>query len=227
MITRMDREVGRLMDLVKELGLEDNTIFIFTSDNGPLYEKLGGTDCEFFQSAGPFNGRKGSLYEGGVREPLVVRWKGHIPAGVTSERITGDEDWMPTLLELAGAKAAVPQGVDGISFAPTLLGQTQAPRPFLYREHPGYGGQQSVRVGNWKGLRTKLLAKGKEANVQRHTELYDLGKDIAEAQDVSAQHPEVVAQMERIMREQHVPSKEFPFPPLDREPPVSRRDSGN
>ena len=114
-----------------------------TSDNGPLYEKLGGTDCEFFESAGPLNGRKGSLFEGGIREPLVVRWKGRIAAGQTSERVTGYEDWLPKLLELTGGTP--PQDVAGISFAPPLLGQAQPPRPFLYREHQSCGCQQAIR----------------------------------------------------------------------------------
>ncbi len=129
--------------------------------------------------------------------------------------MTGDEDWLPTLLELAAAKDAVPNTIDGISFAPTLLGKPQAPRPFLYREFPGYGGQQSVRLGDWKGIRRGLLAKGSNANLDLHTELYDLSKDPAESHDISAQHPEVLARIERILREQHTPSREFPFPPLD------------
>jgi arylsulfatase A len=217
MITRLDREIGRLGSLVKELDLEERTLFVFASDNGPLYDQLGGTDCEFFQSAGPFNGRKGSLYEGGIRVPLIVRWKGHIAPGTQSERVTGFEDWLPTLLELAGASAATPKQLDGISFAPTLRGETQAPRPFLYREFPAraYGGQQSVRLGDWKGIRDKMLPNKKGPTASMRLKLFDLSKDPGETHDVAAQHPEVVAQMERLMREQHVPSKEFPFAPLD------------
>ena len=215
MITRMDREVGRLMDLVKELNLDERTVFVFTSDNGPTYNRLGGTDSEFFQSANGFRGLKGSLYEGGFRVPLIVRWKGRITAGTTSERVTGFEDWLPTLLELVGAGRAVPKAIDGISFARTLLGQPQEPRPFLYREFPGYGGQQSVRVGDWKGIRQKLVPRGKDAKPQMRVELYDLSKDPGETNDVSAQHPDVVALIERFMHEQHTPSKEFPFPALD------------
>ncbi|MCX7007982.1 MAG: arylsulfatase [Kiritimatiellaeota bacterium] len=192
MITRLDREIGRMMDLVKELGLEERSLFVFTSDNGPLYDKLGGTDCEFFESAGPLNGRKGSLYEGGIREPLVVRWKGRIAAGQASDRVTGFEDWLPTLLELAGGTP--PQDIDGISFAPTLLGKPQPPRPFLYREHHGYGYQQSKK------------------NPNAPLELYDLKHDIGEAKDVAADHPDVVAQMLKLMKAQHTPSKDFPLP---------------
>jgi arylsulfatase len=215
MITRMDRDVGRVLALVKELGLDARTLFVFASDNGPLYERLGGTDEEFFNSAAGFRGRKGSFYEGGFRVPCLVRWTGHIAAGGTGGRVTGFEDWLPTLLELAGAADAVPAGLDGLSFAPTLLGRDQPPHPFLYRESPGYGGQQCVRMGDWKGVRQKLLPKGKDAKPRLDIELYDLAKDPREAADVSTAHPEVVEQIRRIMKEQHVPSPEFPIPALD------------
>jgi arylsulfatase A len=215
MVTRLDREVGRFMELVKELGLEERTMVVFTSDNGPTYDRLGGSDSGFFQSAGPFRGLKGSLYEGGIRVPLIVAWKGHVPPGTTSDRVAGFEDWLPTILELAGASSAVPRGLDGFSFAPTLLGRPQAPRPFLYREFPSYGGQQSVRVDQWKGIRQRLNPRGPQARPERRIELYDLAADPGETRDVSGQHPEMVAQIERLMREQHVPSGEFPFPALD------------
>jgi len=217
MITRMDAVVGRIVALVAELGLEDDTIFIFTSDNGPVYEGLGGTDSVFFESAGPLRGLKGSLYEGGFREPCIVRWKGRIQPGGTSERVTGFEDWLPTILDLAGAAGSTPQEVDGISFAPTLRGQPQEPRPFLYREFPAYGGQQSVRLGDWKGIRQKMLAaKGGQPRMQ--IELYNLKEDTGEQKDVAAGHPEIVSAIERIMREQHTPSPLFKFPALDGPP---------
>ncbi|HEY7157863.1 MAG TPA: arylsulfatase [Gemmataceae bacterium] len=216
MITRMDRDVGRLFNLVKELGLDEKTIFVFTSDNGPLYDRLGGTDTEFFNSAAGMRGRKGSYYEGGFREPCIVRWKGRIAAGSTSDRVTGFEDWLPTLLELIGAKDATPAAIDGISFAPTLLGQRQGPRPFLYREAPGYGGQQCVRVGNWKAIRTNLNPNPKAKNQAAGAiELYDLAKDPGEKVDVSAEHPEIVAKLKTILEKQHVPSKLFPIRALD------------
>jgi arylsulfatase len=203
------------MDLVKELGIDDRTIFVFTSDNGPLYNQLGGTDADFFQSAGPLRGLKGSLYEGGFREPMIVHWTGHIKPGTTSERVTAFEDWMATLLDLAGAAGAIPHDTDGISFAPTLLGSPQPERPFLYREFAGYGGQQSVRVGDWVGLRQKLLRPGKGGGSNLRIELYNLKDDVGQKRDVAAEHPDVVAMIERIMRSQHVPSKEFPLPALD------------
>lgn len=214
MVTRMDREIGRLMDLVRELGIDENTLFVFTSDNGPLYDMLGGTDTDFFKSAGSLRGRKGSLYEGGIREPLVVRWKGHIPAGVRSDRVCGFEDWLPTLLDIVGAKKAIPADIDGISFAPTLLGHRQRERPFLYREFPNYGGQQLIRTGDWVAVRQNLKSPGGAIPTLR-TELYNLKSDPAQARDVGAERPEIVSRLERLMREQHLPSKEFPFPALD------------
>ena len=216
MITRLDREIGRMMDLVKELGLDDRTLFVFTSDNGPLYDQLGGTDTDFFQSAGPFNGRKGSFYEGGIRVPCLVRWPGKIARGATSDRVTGFEDWLPTFLELIGAKRATPRRLDGISFAPTLLGQTQKARPFLYRESPGYGGQQCVRVGDWKAIRRNLHPRPKATNQEPGAiELYDLAKDLSETNNLAAQHTDVVARMARIMAKEHGKSELFPIRALD------------
>lgn len=224
MITRLDKEIGRIMDLVHELNLDERTIFVFTSDNGPLYDQLGGTDCDFFESAGKLRGRKGSLYEGGFRVPVIVSWKGKIAAGAISDRVCGFEDWMPTLLELAGHAAAKPADIDGISFAPTLLGKNQEPRPFLYREFPGYGGQQLVRIGDWVGVRQKLNPAGKTKNKKMaapaaapviKTELYDLKSDPWQEHDVAAQQPEILARIQKLMRDQHTPSPDFPMPALD------------
>ena len=218
MITRLDRDVGRIVALVRELGLEENTLFVFSSDNGPLdhaYQGLAGTDGRFFNSAGPLRGQKGSLYEGGFRVPTIAYWKGKIPAGTTRERVSGFEDWLPTLLEVAGAKDSIPKEIDGISLAPTLLGQSQPERPFLYREFPASGGQQIVRIGDWKGVRQNLKPAGKNKLPSLTIELYHLKDDIAESKDVAAEHPDVIAQMERLMRDQHTPSAEFPLPALD------------
>lgn len=215
MISRMDRDVGRVLDLVAELGLDEHTIFIFSSDNGPLYDGLGGTDTEFFNSTGGFRGRKGSFYEGGFRVPCLVRWKGKIQPGSVSERVTGFEDWLPTLLEFIGAKDLIPRDTDGISFVPTLLGKRQKPRPFLYRESPGYGGQQAVRVDNWKLLRRNLNPRPRDPATPA-TELYDLARDPFETTDLAAKRPDVVARLMAIAREQHVPSKLWPMPGLER-----------
>ena len=212
MITRMDREVGRLIDLVKELALDENTIFIFTSDHGPLYDGVGGTDTDFFNSAAGLRGRKGSYYEGGFREPCLVRWKGKIAPGTATDRVTGFEDWLPTLLDLIGEKKETPGELDGISFAPTLRGKKQKVRPFLYRESPGYGGQQCVRVGNWKLVRQHLNPEAnRETPPAPTTELYDLAQDPRETTDVAARHPDVVAKLAAVLRREHVPSVLWPM----------------
>ena len=221
MVTRLDRDIGRLLALVDELGLRENTIVVFSSDNGPLWERFGGTDSGFFNSAGGLRGQKGGYYEAGFRVPCLVRWTGKIAAGTTSERVTGFEDWLPTLLELAGAKDATPAGLDGISFAPTLLGKTQPERPFLYRESQAGGGQQCVRVGDWKAFRTNLnppanAPKKKQASPgSTAIELYNLKTDPAETTNVAAQHPDIVAKLAAIMREQHVPTTLWPIRVLD------------
>ncbi|MGH7944654.1 MAG: arylsulfatase [Opitutaceae bacterium] len=222
MITRLDREIGRLLALVDELGLRENTIVVFTSDNGPLSNRHGGTDADFFNSAGGLRGRKGSYYEGGFRVPCLVRWPGKIAAGTTSERVTGFEDWLPTFCELVNARDATPAGIDGISFAPTLLGKSQPPRKFLYRESPSYGGQQSVRVGRWKAIRTNLNPGPAVKERDPHPlALYDLLADPAEMHNVAAKHPDIVTQLTTILREQHTKSTLWPIRALDELPDVT------
>ncbi|MEM7015345.1 MAG: sulfatase/phosphatase domain-containing protein, partial [Verrucomicrobiota bacterium] len=156
---------------------------------------------------------KGSLYEGGIRVPLIVKWPGKIEAGSTSDFITGFEDWMPTLLQLAAAETKAPAEIDGISIAPTLLGKVQGSRDFLYREFTGYGGQQAVWMGKWKGIRQEMLRKNKTNPLK--TELYNMDGDISEANDVAADHPDIVAKIEQIMKEHRTPDENFPFKPLD------------
>jgi arylsulfatase A-like enzyme len=214
----MDREIGRMMALIAELGLDDDTIFVFASDNGPVsgtHQGLAGTDCAFFNSSEGRRDGKGTLYEGGIRSPGIVRWKGKIKAGITSDRITGFEDWMPTLAELIGSKDKTPK-TDGISFAPTLLGEKQPEREFLYREFHGYGGQQVLRMGDWKLVRRNLAAKGKAkakaAPVSE--ELYNIATDPAETKNVAAEHPDLIAKMKTIMATQHTPSADFPMTAL-------------
>ncbi len=218
MITRMDKEVGRLMDLVKELNLDKNTIFVFTSDNGPVYERIGGADSAFFKSAGDLNGLKGSLYEGGIRIPMIMRWVGKIPARSVSDRISGFEDWFPTFMQVAGVSTQG-LGLDGFSLLETGIGKKQDDRPFLYREFPDYGGQQAVWQGKWKAIR-QHLTQSKKAGAPTaviKTELYDLSLDEGEKYDVASQHPDIVATLEKVMRTQHVPSKKFAMPLLDAE----------
>ncbi|WP_020470980.1 arylsulfatase [Zavarzinella formosa] len=216
MVTRMDRDVGNLLTLVKDLGLDERTIVVFTSDNGPLYDLLGGTDSDFFNSNAGLSGRKGSFGEGGFREPCLVRWKGHITPGGASDRVTGFEDWLPTLLELIGSGDQTPGGIDGISFAPTLFGKKQEPRPFLYRESPGYGGQQCVREVDWKAIR-RNLNPGPKAKDQKpgEIELYDLATDPGEKANLADKKPEVVARLLALMEKQHVKSDLFPMRALD------------
>lgn len=216
MVTRLDRDIGKLLALLKELKLADNTIIVFTSDNGPVYDRRGGTDSEFFKSAGEFRGHKGSLYEGGVRVPLLIRWPGKIKAGATSDQMTAFEDWVPTFLDLIGAQKTLPPGLDGTSFAPALVGGKQTPKEFVYREFPAYGGQQSLRFGDWKAVRQNITGGKKKGDpALGQLELYNLREDIGETNDVAAKHPEVVAQLQKIMRQQHERNTVFPFPALD------------
>ncbi len=210
MVSRLDRYVGEIVAELTKLDLEKNTIIIFTSDNGPAAEQVGGSDSDFFNSAGGLTGRKGSLQEGGVRVPCIVRWPARIPAATTSERITGFEDWTPTLFDLAGLSLENRQELDGISFADTLSGQHQPERPFLYRE---FVRQQAVWSGPWKAIRNHLAKAGDTRSLR--TELYNLAADPLEAHDVSGQHPDVLARLQRIMQEEHQPSQLFPIPALD------------
>ncbi|QDT95212.1 arylsulfatase [Gimesia aquarii] len=214
MITQMDDGVGQIMALLKELKLEDNTIVFFTSDNGPTYNRLGGSDSKFFESAGPYRGFKGSLYEGGIRVPLVVQWPGHIQPGEVTDHLSAFWDVMPTLADLTGTKA--PADIDGISFLPTLLGkeQQQKQHEYLYWEFPSYTGQQAVHMGDWKGVRQKLMRK---KNPQMKIELYNLKDDPGEKHNVADQHPEVVARIKEIMKTGRSPSEMFPFPALDQQ----------
>lgn len=212
MITRMDKYIGRVLDLLSELKLEENTIVVFSSDNGTTHLK-DEVDYDFFESVNPLRGLKGSLYEGGVRVPLIVRWPEKVKAGSTSDFRTGFEDWMPTLMDLIGAKASVPRNIDGISIAPTLFGRDQPARPFLYREFTGYGGQQAVWLGKWKGIRQNMLRRNNKDALK--IELYDLDADISESRDVAEQKPAVVARIRQIMAREHTPSSIFPFDPLD------------
>lgn len=212
MITRMDRYVGRVLDELKKLGLEEDTIVVFTSDNGTTHLKQE-VDYDFFQSVAGLRGLKGSLYEGGIRVPLIVRWPGVIKAGSTSDYVTGVEDWLPTLLDLIGRADLVPADVDGISIANTLRSDRQAPRSFLYREFSGYGGQQAVWLGKWKGIRTNMSRKNNQDPLR--IQLYDLANDASESANVAADNPRVVAQIRQLMADQHTPSELFPLRPLD------------
>lgn len=206
MITRLDRSVGEILDLLEKHGLTDDTIVIFTSDNGATHSPIGGTDVDFFESCGELRGRKGSMYEGGIRVPAIVKWPGKIKAGSESARITGFEDWMPTLAELAGTTPD--KTTDGISFAATLKGEKQAQRAFLYREFAGYGGWRAVWVGDFKLVQSKM-------HKQPKTELYDLRKDTSETTDLAKRLPDVVAHMMAVATREHTPSEMFPLRAID------------
>jgi arylsulfatase len=210
MITRMDRSIGRLMDLLKELKLDDNTLVLFSSDNGAI-GGYAGTDAAFFKSNGDLRGMKGSLFEGGIRTPLIARWPGRIKPGTTSDLFTAFWDVLPTLCDAAGIES--PKDIDGVSLLPTLLGRDgQRQHEFLYWEFPGYGGQQAVRAGNWKAVRQNL-GKGPSG-----VELYDLDVDPSEKKDVAAARPDVVKRLTEIMRKEHTPSEQFPLQSVDPSP---------
>jgi arylsulfatase len=213
MVTRMDRTVGRIVARLRERGLTNNTLVIFTSDNGPTHN-VGGADSTFFRSAGPLRGLKGSLYEGGIRVPFIASWPGRIPAGTTNDTRLYFPDVLPTLCALSGATP--PPGVDGISFLPALTGQRQPAHDFLYWEFPSYTGQQAVIAGDWKAVRQNLNSG------RAMTELYNLAADPNESTDVAAANPEVVTRLERIMTEQHVRNPTFPLPTIDG-PPVKKK----
>ncbi len=197
MITRMDREIGRIRTLLEELGLDDKTLIIFTSDNGPTFN--GGTDSEFFNSAGPLRGLKTQLYEGGIRVPLIAWWPQLVEAGSTSDHVSAFWDFLPTFAELVGTE--VPTDVDGLSLLSTLFGRSdeQARHEYLYWE---YHGRQAVRLGDWKGYR---------ASVDSPIELYDLAADIGETRDVADLHPDVVARIAAIMQSGRTESELFPL----------------
>ena len=182
MITRMDETVGRLLDRIDKLGLGRDTLVLFTSDNGATHD-VGGADTVFFDSVGGLRGRKGSVYEGGLRVPLLARWPGVVPAGKVGDHAAYFPDVLPTVMEAAGAAKDTPTGLDGLSFLPALRGEAQRPHAHMVWEFAGYTGQQAVRVGDWKGVRRGLM-KGPSK-----LELYDLAKDVREEHDVARRTP--------------------------------------
>jgi arylsulfatase A-like enzyme len=197
MMERLDGYVGRILDALRESGLDDNTLVIFTSDNGPHRE--GGHDPNFFKSSGPLRGIKRDLYEGGIRVPFLARWPGKIKAAQTTDAVISFWDVLPTFAELAGT--SVPKGIDGRSFAPLLSGRPIPAPSHLYWEFHEGGFFQAVRVGNWKGVRKDLGP----------VELYDLATDLGETKDVSANHPAAVKRIEGIMKAARTDSRDFPI----------------
>ena len=194
MISRMDGDVGRILDLLDELKITNETIVMFTSDNGPHNE--GGHHPEMFDPAGPLRGMKRALYEGGVRVPLIVRWPGTTPAGTTSDHVGYFGDLMATVADLAGVEC--PENTDSISFLPTVTGDSggQQPHEYLYWEFYEQGGRQAVRSGKWKAIRQPWMTGP--------TELYDLSKDIGEQTNVAAANQATVQKLEAMMAQAHV-----------------------
>ncbi len=193
MITRMDAHLGRLMAVLEELGLADNTLVMFSSDNGPTY--VGSVDVELFDSAGGLRGGKGEVYEGGIRVPMIAYWPGRIAPGTTTDHVSAFWDIIPTVADLAGITVDV--ALDGKSFLPVLLGEPAPPPSEMYWEYHGrsWQGAQAVRLGDWKGVRL-----GGRADANAPIALYDLAADPAETTDVAAAHPDVVVEIDAVMR---------------------------
>lgn len=195
MVTRMDRDVGRLASLLKELAIDERTIVFFCSDNGAAkrWDRR-------FDSSGQLRGAKRDMYEGGIRTPMIVRWPGRIKSGSESELAWYFPDVLPTLAEIAGTTA--PDGIDGVSILPTLLGKKQdLDDRFLYWEFFERGFQQAVRWKNWKAVK---LGPGKPL------QLYDLSKDVGEKQDIAKKNPEVIAVIEEFLKTARTESEDWP-----------------
>ena len=192
MMTILDHDVGRILDLLNELGIAKDTLVIFTSDNGP--HKEGGHKPDFFDSNGPLRGYKRDLYEGGIRVATTAWWPSVIKPGSTSSHIGAGWDVLPTFCELAGI--SVPADIDGVSFAPTLRGEKskQAEREYIYWEFHERGGKQAVRKGNWKAVRLNVRKKPNGP-----IELYDLSNDIGETKNLADKHPDLIKEMARLM----------------------------
>ena len=204
MVTHLDQQTGEILDKLEELGIAENTLVIFTSDNGSHSE--GGYHYSMFDSNGPLRGGKRDMYEGGIRVPTIAWWPGSIQAGTESDLISGFQDMLPTFAELAGAMP--PPGIDGISMVPTLLDAGgQKKHEYLYWEFHEHGGKQAVRWGDWKAVRLNVRQNPDDAPV----ELYNLTEDIGEENDVANDYPEIVAQMLEFMQEAHIPNKVFPL----------------
>lgn len=203
MVTLLDQYVGRLIQKLEEEGLQENTLVIFTSDNGPHAE--GGNNPKFFDSSGPLRGIKRDLYEGGIRVPMLAWWPGTIKAGSESGHVSAFWDIMPTFAELAGTHA--PPVHDGISLVPTLTGAgEQKKHDYLYWEFDHQGGMQAVRMGKWKGIRKNI-----SNNPDAPMELYNLEKDIEEQHNVADKYPQITTNIKQIMSEVRVPSEDYPL----------------
>jgi arylsulfatase A len=202
MVGRLDQYVGEVRKQVEALGIADNTLILFASDNGP--HKEGGNDPLFFNSSAGLKGVKRDLYEGGVRTPFIAWWPGIIKAGRRSDFTGAFWDLLPTFADLSGVKVTSP--VDGISIAPELRNQPQKKHDYLYWEFHEQGGKQAVRMGDWKGIRLNAMARP-----DGPIELYDLRSDPAEQHNKAAAHPDITARIADIMKKEHVENEDFPF----------------
>lgn len=203
MVTTLDDYVGEILAKLKELGLEENTIIMFASDNGPHLE--GGADPDYFNSNGVLKGYKRDMYDGGIRTPFLVRWPGKVAPGSVSDHVSAFWDLMPTLAEITGAELT--GTTDGISFLPTLLGKNnQEKHEYLYWEFHEQGGKIGVRMGNWKAVRLNV-----DKDPQGETEIYDIVNDPGEENNVASLNPDIVKRAEEIMKEAHTASEVFPF----------------
>ena len=203
MVERLDKHVGEVMAKLKELGIDKNTLIIFTSDNGVHSE--GGLNPEFFDSNSKYRGYKRDLYEGGIKTPMVAMWPGKIKAGSTTSHISAFWDVFPTIAEIVRTKS--PENIDGISFLPTLLASAdQKTHDYLYWEFHAMNGKQAIRQGNWKAVRLNVLTKA-----QSVTELYNLDEDPSETTNLASSYPEKVKEMELLMDKAHTESELFPF----------------
>ena len=202
MVSLLDKHVGQVLAKLQELGIEDNTLVIFTSDNGPHVE--GGADPGFFNSTGGLRGVKRDLYEGGIRVPMIAKWPNHIEEGSKTDHISAFWDVMPTFAEVAGI--STPENIDGISFLPELLGKKQKKHDHLYWEFHERGGKKAVRKGKWKAVKLNCFNEN-----ETRIELYNLEEDKNESNNLAKNHPEIVAEMESIMDEEHTPNPIFPF----------------
>ncbi|TKC08960.1 arylsulfatase [Pedobacter frigoris] len=195
MITYLDKQIGLVMEKVKALGLDDNTIIMFSSDNGATFN--GGVQAKYFNSVAGLRGLKMDLFEGGIREPFIARWPGKIPANTSSDLISAQFDMMATFAAISGAKT---NNTDGISLLPTLLGKPnmQRQREYLYFEYPEKGGQVAIRMGDWKGVRINV-----RKDINAPWMIFNLKTDMGETTDLAAQHPELIAKFNAIMKKEH------------------------
>jgi arylsulfatase A-like enzyme len=207
LMTRIDDAVGTITAKLRETGQLDNTLIIFTSDNGPHAE--GGYHPRMLDSSGPLRGHKRDFYEGGIRVPMIAQWPAVIKAGRESAHPSAFWDFLPTACEIVGIP--VPDGVQGLSYLPTLKsGGEQAEHEFLYWELNEGGGRRAIRMGDWKAVHYNL-----NQSPQGKVELYNLKNDLGETNDLAAQHPDLVAKLTAKMDAARVPSERFPFPALD------------